>query len=164
MTLRSFNVVHAAAEYTPTRPLTVEGIGVYGRDNSPLRFESVASVTPAAEDPLEQKYERVRTDIEEHAQLVSGWLGDGEGELVSRAAIAVTRVFVDRIERLGVTPPNVYPTPEGGLQLEWTAGPYELSAEVAPDGTISVHSTDAVDGEGGRSARPRCSGSSPRVG
>ena len=75
-----------------------------------------------------QTYEGFLEDIERMKALKDGWL-DGEGsriseEVVNLVKMKVSGCFVKR-------PPHVFPTPEGGLSLEWDTKE-ELDAEVGP--------------------------------
>ena len=67
------------------------------------------------------------------AQRQDGWL-DGKGRAQDRAAlICLAQTFNE-----GVSPnlplPHLHPTPEGGVQAEWTLGAWEVSLEIALPG------------------------------
>ncbi|WP_322759161.1 hypothetical protein [Frankia sp. Cr2] len=141
----NFAVVREAAEPTPKRLLRVEGVAVFGPDEQPQRFESVSSVA-FAEDSADQEYERARADIAEHAGLQPGWLGDGEGERVTGRALQVCATLLGALESSGSPAPYVYPTPAGGLHLEWTVQMTEVSAEVTEEGALLLQVTDTTSG------------------
>lgn len=71
----------------------------------------------------------VHARIEELQNLKDGWL-DGEGVAPSRMGLnwfanSFGANYPDDLPR-----PFIYPTSEGGLQLEWSLGEHELSLEV----------------------------------
>lgn len=71
----------------------------------------------------------VATRCEELAQLKDGWL-DGEGIAPSKAGLTAFATAWDNAETAALPLPHIYPTPEGGVQMEWTLGGWEISAEV----------------------------------
>lgn len=83
---------------------------------------------PAELDPLD-----IETRLEELAQLQDGWL-DGKGRAPDRASLIRLAQAFD--ERFGadLPLPHLYPTPEGGVQAEWTLGAWEVSLEIALPG------------------------------
>jgi hypothetical protein len=69
------------------------------------------------------------------AELPQGWLDDD--------SIAPTTVAIDQTERLLLTcldelipRPGIFPTPEGGTQLEWQSGHSETEVRVSSDGSV----------------------------
>lgn len=68
-------------------------------------------------------------DIERLKALKDGWL-DGEGLKISEAAAELAKRKV--LSCFSRRPPHVFPTPEGGLSLEWDMDE-ELDAEIGPD-------------------------------
>lgn len=72
----------------------------------------------------------IETRLEELAQLQDGWL-DGKGRAMDRASlIRLAQAFDDRFST-DLPLPHLYPTPEGGVQAEWTLGAWEVSLEVS---------------------------------
>lgn len=49
--------------------------------------------------------------LAEIAKIEPGWL-DGDGKAVTATALRIARLLI-------ASPPRVYPTPEGGVSLEW---------------------------------------------
>jgi hypothetical protein len=43
--------------------------------------------------------------------------------------------------------PRVYPTPDGGVQAEWTVGEHEVSITFEPDGSLYAMSVNVTSGE-----------------
>lgn len=71
----------------------------------------------------------VAAQLADLAQLEDGWL-DGDGLAPDREALAW---LADRFERCwprDLPLPYLYPTPEGGVQAEWSLPPHEISLEV----------------------------------
>ena len=75
-----------------------------------------------------QTYEGFLEDIERMKALEDGWL-DGEGSRISEEAVNLVEMKVSAC--FAKRPPHIFPTPEGGLSLEWDTKE-ELDAEVGP--------------------------------
>lgn len=80
--------------------------------------------TKSTIDPLD-----VATRIDEFKTLADGWL-DGKGLAPSHAGLdwlagAFAQSYPDDLP-----PPYLYPTPEGGVQAEWSFRPHALSLEI----------------------------------
>lgn len=73
----------------------------------------------------------------EHVRRLSvlepGWL-DGEGAAPPAPWLETKAVELAAEVAAGLPPPYVYPTPRGGILLEWEVGPWAVSAEAAPGG------------------------------
>ena len=76
-----------------------------------------------------QTFNEFKEDLAKMKTFEKGWF-DGEGEPISEAVIILASLKMSGrfIER----PPHVFPTPEGGLSLEWDTEE-ELDAEINPD-------------------------------
>lgn len=77
-----------------------------------------------------------QAQIAEMRKLSGGWL-DGTGEAPSSVSCdAVVRALTSELARVTVSP-QVYPTPEGGVQLEWLLGNrHSIVLHVLPDGKM----------------------------
>ena len=75
-------------------------------------------------DPLD-----IETRLEELAQLQDGWL-DGKGRAPDRASLIRLAQAFDEGFSPDLSLPYLYPTPEGGVQAEWTLGRWEVSLEI----------------------------------
>lgn len=88
----------------------------------------------------------IQTRLGEIVSLPAGWL-DGDGlpvdRRIARVAEAVSRYLLFRT----VPRPRVYPTPEGGVQMEWTLGPREISLTVRADESIYGLRVNLATGE-----------------
>ena len=115
-------VLEAAVGYRTGVTVAVKGVIEWDRADRPKRFESVEHVTSL--DPLD-----IETRLEELAQLQDGWL-DGKGRALDEASlVSLAQAFDERFSP-DLPLPYLYPTPEGGVQAEWTLGPWEVSLEV----------------------------------
>ena len=97
------------------------------------RYAVEAEAGPAAGPPdIGHQLERLR-DLKDGwadgMQPAGGW-GEGHGKAPSREGLdwlleQFTRHYPQHAPR-----PYIYPTPEGGVQAEWSLGPNEVSLEV----------------------------------
>lgn len=115
-------VLDAHYSYRSGTLVSIKGVIQRDRADRPKCFESVEHITPL--DPLD-----IETRVEELAQLQDGWL-DGKGSALDRTALMCLAQAFD--ERFGpeLPLPYLYPTPEGGVQAEWTLGRWEVSLEI----------------------------------
>jgi hypothetical protein len=67
--------------------------------------------------------------LAEIAALPAGWL-DGDGEAVTREAIEGARQAVRMLALAGMPKPRLFPTPDGGVSVEWETA----CLEIEPDG------------------------------
>jgi len=91
----------------------------------PKRLVEVLQVEPL--DPLD-----VPARLEELKTLRRGWL-NGEGEPLDPEGLTWLANGWKTTSPAVLPNPYVYPTPQGGVQLEWSVGSWELSAEVDLD-------------------------------
>ena len=81
----------------------------------------------------------------ELARLQDGWL-NGKGRAINRNALnALARAFNKHFDRR-LPLPYFYPTPEGGVQAEWTIGDCEISLEFfLPSLATKLHAVSLLD-------------------
>lgn len=116
-------VLDAHYSYRSGTLVAIKGVIERDRADRPKRFESVEHVTPL--DPLD-----IETRLEELALLQDGWL-DGKGRALDGASLKRLTQAFDEHFAPDLPLPHLYPTPEGGVQAEWTLGPWEVSLEVS---------------------------------
>ena len=87
--------------------------------------------------------------LTELASLEPGWL-DGAGERVQRRAIDQAFNLLRTRPSLASTS-NIYPTPAGGVLLEFEVGGWDLSLECLPTGDLEFF---GVEVEGSRELEP----------
>ena len=100
----------------------VQGVGRYDQQNRLLRLESVEYIT--ALDSLD-----VPARLDEFRGMSDGWL-DGGGTAPSQSGLDW---LVDSFESCfpaDAPLPYTYPTPDGGIQMEWSIGPKEISLDI----------------------------------
>jgi|GEM_PF-1803323 len=99
----------------------------------------------------------ISPDFEAHfgriAALEAGWL-DGSGAAIAPSAIRNALELTRRLVWVhAFSAPRVYPTPEGGVQAEWTGGRWSTMVEVDPEGDFFAHAVDDADEEHERTAK-----------
>ena len=93
--------------------------------------------------------QRVWRRLVELRTLRDGWI-EGEGVLpdpvvVARAREILARLLVDDRE---LPRPKVYPTPDGGIQVEWTLGDWGAELRFRPDeNVVTAEATHLETGE-----------------
>jgi hypothetical protein len=100
----------------------VRGLADYDLNDQPVRVAETQHIEML--DPND-----VAARCEELAQLKDGWL-DGEGKAPTRERLKAFKHAWDAASTESLPLPYIYPTPEGGIQMEWRQGDWELSAEV----------------------------------
>ncbi|WP_232537517.1 hypothetical protein [Cystobacter fuscus] len=72
----------------------------------------------------------VESRLKEFEDLEHGWLDGEDGEVPSKEGLGWLRgIILALMASYKVPLPYLYPTPEGGVQAEWTFKPWEVSAE-----------------------------------
>lgn len=84
--------------------------------------------------------------LAEFASLRPGWDG-GEAKQVESVALDAAQVILRDLDRAGVSRPGVFPTPEGGVLLEWGNSLSVLSVEILEDGGFETFSLVADQSE-----------------
>lgn len=124
-------------------PVHVSGIGVFDSDQRLIRFDAIHDVSV-----LEDADELARLDrrFDELAALPAGWL-DGEGAALNGVVLDRARRILAELLSFDVPRPRVFPTPEGGVQAEWTVAGHEVSVTFEPDGRLYAVSVNLVSGQ-----------------
>lgn len=81
---------------------------------------------------------RIKNRIKEIAKLNDGW-HDGEGAAPKSAALCQAENLANKIAAY------IYPTLEGAIMVEWSIGPYEISAECDGE-NIAFHVVNTKEG------------------
>jgi len=140
----SFDVIAKAVELKPEKRVQVEGTVVFDQYDRPQRVDPIDAISLIEDEAVQQAYDAARVSLADRAGLVAGWLGNGEGEPVTGRAHSSAGALLESLEDADVPAPRVYPTPEGGVSLEWTAGDRHVVAEVGPQGVLWLHQTDVA--------------------
>jgi hypothetical protein len=97
-------------------------------------------LTLAASDRVLVPHERqqlpssLTSRLRELSSLGPDWI---DGALpVSDTSVTTARIL---LERTGLPPPRIFPTPEGGVSLEWLDDTQDLSAEIDSEGRVYIH-------------------------
>lgn len=115
-------VLEAFRDYRKGALVAIQGVVRYDRSNRPKSFESIERI--AALDPLD-----IETRLDEILQLQDGWL-DGMGKAPDHESLPKLAIAFDERFSPDLPLPHLYPTPEGGIQAEWTLGEWEVSLEI----------------------------------
>ena len=110
---------------------------------SPPEIEAVAPPS----SPVGSLTERTGTILDELTTLDRGWDGF-DGIPVQRHTVRRAWEFLKAIEVHTQIMPDIVPLSNGGLQLEWFVGPYEVEVEIdpSPSGAIQVSFECMADG------------------
>jgi hypothetical protein len=124
-------------------PVRVSGVGVFDTDRGLIRLDSIHDVS-LLDEPEDLALLDDRLD--QLASLEPGWL-DGEGVPPDAMVITRARRILADLMSFEVPRPRVFPTPEGGVQAEWTVHEHEVSVTFEPDGKLYALSVNAASGQ-----------------
>ncbi|AHG41104.1 hypothetical protein N018_13140 [Pseudomonas syringae CC1557] len=130
-------ILEAMNGYLSGVRVSVSGIGRFDRNE---RLDSFDMIEDAAIiesiDPLAR--------LDELRLLRPGWL-DGIGRVPARADFDWLEIFFEESYPSALPVPYLYPTEEGGIQLEWRTGNQDLSLEILfPDRSAELHGLNTV--------------------
>jgi len=115
-------IFDALRGYEDRQRVLIEGVGRYNRHNRLVGMDSIDAITPI--HPLD-----VGAQLDDLRVLKAGWF-NGDGPVFSGTSL-------DRLEDLfyqnypaELSPPHLYPTPEGHVRAEWSLTRYEASLEI----------------------------------
>lgn len=123
-------------------PVRISGVGVVDTDRGLIRLDSIHDVS-LLDEPEDLALLDDRLD--ELASLEPGWL-DGEGVRPDAVVINRARRILADLMSFEVPRPRVFPTPDGGVQAEWTVGDHEISVTLEPDGKLYAVSVNVASG------------------
>lgn len=115
-------IIDAFNGYRDNVRVLVRGIGRYDRRRHIAGLETVSHI--ARLDPLD-----VPARLDELRELKHGWL-DGGGSAPAHAGLDWLAAAFDRYFPDDAPLPYTYPTPAGGVRLEWTLGAQEISLDI----------------------------------
>lgn len=88
---------------------------------------------------------RVHKRMDELAALKPGWL-NGEGPALSPTVLAMTAIVAESTAQWAGEI-SVYPTPDGGAQIEWADEHANHSITIGPDLRMRLDTTDRSSNE-----------------
>lgn len=100
----------------------VRGLADYDLNDQPVRVAETQHLEMLDANDIAAR-------CEELAQLKDGWL-DGEGAAPTKLGLDAFLASWNSADTDALPLPHIYPTPEGGIQMEWTQDGWETSAEV----------------------------------
>jgi hypothetical protein len=98
--------------------IRVVGMGLYDANDRLASITSVRDISTVDEGATNPDLD-VKARLEQLASLGPGWL-DGVGEAPDAEGLTWLAEFLHDAELTGLTRPHLYPTPEGGVQAEWS--------------------------------------------
>lgn len=115
-------------------------------------FAAGHTATPVGLGWASQGREELLVQFERIAALEPNW-DSYEAKEIDSAALRAAQAFAEQALTLPLTMPAVVPVPDGGVQLEWSAGSVDLELEFEPGGNLAVFVCDdhqagqQIDGE-----------------
>jgi hypothetical protein len=113
---------------------------------------SSATLAPPALSGVRAREDRVRTRLDELAGLPEGWDGH-DAKRIDQLALRLAGRLMQQALHAGLPEPEVFPVPDGSVQLEWKAGAVELELEIEPEARAVIFVCDDersgqhIDGE-----------------
>jgi len=124
-------VLDAFRDYRQGAYVLIQGVAKKDRQDHLKSFETVEHVSPL--DPLD-----VTLRLEELASLKDGWL-DGKGRAPAPEKLRQLASLFDASFDADLSLPHLYPTPEAGIQAEWSFGDWEATLEINLDTQIGEY-------------------------
>lgn len=118
--------VVAALDQFETSKVLVKGVAVFDQGDRAKKIEQTTHIEILDANDVPAR-------LEELTLLKDGWM-DGAGRTPTKDGIRWLSDSWVKSYPDDLPDPYAYPTPEGGVQLEWTLGKWELSAEVSLTG------------------------------
>jgi hypothetical protein len=94
-------------------------------------FAPGATALPARRDLSGAVEERIAQRLERLLELESGW-GEADAKRPGPDVVATAARLIYQAISAGLPEPELFPVPDGGVQVEWRAGPVELELEIEP--------------------------------
>lgn len=140
-------VLEVFNDYRDDRKAWIRGIGKYDRQGNLVRLESIEDIV--ALDPLD-----VSARLDEFRTMQDGWM-DGTGNAPESAGLDWLSDSFERLFSDDLPLPHLFPTPDGGIEAEWSLGERAVIFEI----DLNSHrghwlsfdkQSDNADGEDGR--------------
>lgn len=109
--------------YNEGAKIKLKGIGVFSQELRLIGLNSIKEATPIPPPNVIDRLEKFR-------ELKENWL-DGQGKAFTNEFINWAQKSISSNLDFDVIPaPKIYPTPEGGIQLEWASDDYDASLTI----------------------------------
>jgi hypothetical protein len=95
-------------------------------------FAPGATVLPAEQELSGSLRQRIAQRLERLEGLKAGWDGEDARALDARA-LATAAAILSQTISAGLPEPELFPVPDGGIQIEWRAGRVEMEVEIEPE-------------------------------
>lgn len=115
-------IMEAFNGYRDATKLLIQGLGRYDRQDRLVRVQSVEHT--ALLDPLD-----VPARLEEFHGMKAGWL-DGAGVAPQHDQLDWLAVSFDQYYPDELPLPHTFPTPTGGIEMEWSIGVQSVTLEI----------------------------------
>ncbi len=116
------NIMEVFNGYRQGVKILLQGVGKFNRLEKLQRIDSIEHTTVLDPQDIPARFEELRT-------LKNGWL-DGQGVAPSTEGLEWLASLLDKDYPDKLPLPYVYPVAEGGVQLEWSLKPREVSLEI----------------------------------
>lgn len=123
--------------------VAIVGTGVFNADGRLLRLDSIHDIS--ASDPNDEDLAKLNRRLSQLAALEIGWL-DGDGAPPTQKALSLAERVLTELLAMEVPSPRAFPTPDGGIQAEWTIGHREVSVTFEPHGSLYALSVNTASG------------------
>lgn len=134
------SILEAFIAYKAGARVLMQGIGRLNRNERLVGFESVEHVSLL--DPRD-----VPARLDELRLLRDGWF-EGNGRAPTSAGIDWLSDKFTRAYSEDLPLPFVYPTPEGGIRLEWSLGSHDITLDIdLAEHVASLHAFDLKSNE-----------------
>jgi hypothetical protein len=130
-------VFDALRSYPSCDYVIVQAIAIKDRANRLKAIQSVEQINQL--DPMD-----VAARMDELSLLKEGWL-DGKGQALNRRQLDRLVTLFDSNYTSELPLPYIYPTAEGGVQAEWSIGPWEATLEIHLDTMIADYQAYDVE-------------------
>lgn len=132
-------VFEALRTYPGGDYVIVQAIAIKDTTNRLKAIQSVDQINQL--DPMD-----VAARLDELSLLREGWL-NGKGQSLNRRHLDRFVTLFDANYASELPLPHIYPTAEGGIQAEWSIGPWEVTLEVRLDNMNAEYQAYNIDSD-----------------
>lgn len=133
-------------DYTSGPLLALVAEVTFSGEMIPSRWDNVESATETTEE-----YERAFAELTNHlgglTSLSDGWFDD-VSKAPSAESVSLASEIATALQGVGLQPPFAFPTPDGGVSLEWIVESLQIGATIRSDGVsgdLSFWNSDTDD-------------------